>query len=109
MNFNKLDINLYSMFMKKMIKAIFETKEPSLNIKEILDSSNDILEYDTKDKILLSNQAFIASWSLLRQKAEETKKLIQCLLLLKKKYKITDLDFELILENFDEDDLFKES
>lgn len=105
MNYSKLDINLYSMFMKSVIKSIFKQKDFSLDIYEIIKSSNDILEYDTQDAKLLENKAFIASWGLLRDKAEENKKLIKCLLLLKKKYKITDLDFELILENFDEDDL----
>lgn len=69
-------------------------------------NSNDIIDFDTHDPETLANPEFIMAWSIARKKSEEVVSLIQILLLIKKKYNISDFDFALILEGFDGEKLF---
>jgi hypothetical protein len=67
---------------------------------------NTPIEFDTYDPETLRNTEFIMAWGLARKKSEEVQFLIKSLILLKQKYNISDFDFALLLEGFDEKNLF---
>jgi hypothetical protein len=46
------------------------------------------------------------AWGIARKKALENMQMVNALLLLKKKYKINEFEFELLLENVDAENLF---
>lgn len=92
-----------SVSIKQILQFLTGKRQTGINLGEITKTSIELLKFDTNDIELLSNKAFIQSWGIARVKAEENLKLIKALLLLKRKYKISDLDFELILEEFDEE------
>ena len=77
-----------------------------MDLNEIFISSKAIAEFDSTDEALINNAAFVMAWGLARQKSLQTMQMINALLLIKIKYKISDFDFELFLENFDETNLF---
>lgn len=76
-----------------------------MNLDNIFESSKQIINFTTEDPILLNDENFLLAWDLLVKKSEENILLIGALLLLQKKYKISNFDFELILENFDEEEI----
>ena len=76
-----------------------------MNLDNIFESSKDLINFETEDPELLTNENFLLAWGLLVKKCKENIELIRSLLLLQKKYKITDLDFALILEDFDEEEI----
>lgn len=77
-----------------------------MDLVELFGASKAIVDFDTEDKKLLNNKSFIMAWGIARTKSLENMQLINALLLLKKKYKINDFEFELFLENVDADNLF---
>jgi hypothetical protein len=77
-----------------------------MNIEDIYETSLEVLDFDTEEKILLENKNFLMAWGIVRQKATETIHLAKCLVLIKNKYKINDFEFQLLLENIDADNLF---
>jgi hypothetical protein len=79
-----------------------------MNLMEIFESSKAVTEFDTNDEKLLENNSFIMAWGIARKKSLENMQLIYALLIMKKKYKISDFEFELFLENIDENNLFAE-
>jgi hypothetical protein len=79
-----------------------------MNLMEIFESSKAVTEFDTNDEKLLENNSFIMAWGITRKKSLENMQLIYALLIMKKKYKISDFEFELFLENIDENNLFAE-
>jgi hypothetical protein len=80
-----------------------------MDLLEIFESSKAVTEFDTTEKKLLDNDSFIMAWGIARKKSLENIQLIYALLIIKKKYKISNFEFELMLENIDEDNLFGES
>lgn len=90
----------------KVLSYLIGNPIQGIDLKEIAHTSMAIIDFDTDDRDLITNSAFIKSWGIARTKAEENLKLIAAIILLKKKYKVSDFDFELILENFDEDHIF---
>ena len=79
-----------------------------MDLMEIFESSKAVTEFDTNDEKLLENNSFIMAWGIARKKSLENMQLIYALLIMKKKYKISDFEFELFLENIDEINLFAE-
>jgi hypothetical protein len=79
-----------------------------MDLMEIFESSKAVTEFDTNDEKLLENNSFIMAWGIARKKSLENMQLIYALLIMKKKYKISDFEFELFLENIDENNLFAE-
>ena len=79
-----------------------------MDLNEIFASSRAVAEFDSTDEALINNSAFVMAWGIARQKSLQTMQLINALLLIKIKYNISDFDFELFLENFDETNLFGE-
>ena len=79
-----------------------------MDLMEIFESSKAVTEFDTNDEKLLENNSFIMAWGIARKKSLENMQLIYALLIMKKKYKIRDFEFELFLENIDENNLFAE-
>ena len=79
-----------------------------MDLNEIFASSKAVAEFDSTDEALINNSAFVMAWGIARQKSLQTMQLINALLLIKIKYNISDFDFELFLENFDETNLFGE-
>jgi hypothetical protein len=77
-----------------------------MNLNDIFESSKDILDFNTDEKILLDNKSFMMAWGIARKKALENMQMVNALLLLKKKYKINEFEFELLLENVDAENLF---
>jgi hypothetical protein len=77
-----------------------------MNLNDIFESSKDILDFNTDEKILLDNKSFMMAWGIARKKALENLQMVNALLLLKKKYKINEFEFELLLENVDAENLF---
>ena len=77
-----------------------------MNLNDIFESSKDILDFNTDEKILLDNKSFMMAWGIARKKALENMQMVNALLLFKKKYKINEFEFELLLENVDADNLF---
>lgn len=76
-----------------------------MDLTEIFESSKAIAEFDSDDKKLLSNKSFIMAWGVARAKALENMQLVNALLLLKNKYNINEFQFQLLLENLDEENL----
>jgi hypothetical protein len=64
------------------------------------------MDFDTDEKSLLDNKSFMMAWGIARKKALENMQMVNALLLFKKKYKINEFEFELLLENVDADNLF---
>jgi len=77
-----------------------------MDLDEIFASSKAVAEFDTNDESLIKNNAFIMAWGIARKKSLQTMQMINALYLIKLKYNISDFDFELFLENFDETNLF---
>lgn len=77
-----------------------------MNLNDIFESSKDIIDFNTDEKILLDNKSFMIAWEIARKKALENMQMVNALLLLKKKYKINEFEFELLLEDVDADNLF---
>ena len=77
-----------------------------MDLNDVLKTSADVIDFNTSDKKLVENNEFMMAWGIARKKALENIRLAEALLIIKKKYKITDFDFELYLENIDEEDLF---
>ena len=69
-----------------------------MDLMEIFESSKAVTEFDTNDEKLLENNSFIMAWGIARKKSLENMQLIYALLIMKKKYKISDFEFELFLE-----------
>lgn len=78
-----------------------------MDLTEIFATSKAVAEFDTTEESLINNSAFIMAWGIARQKSLQTMQMINALLLMKQKYNISDLDFELFLENFDERHMFE--
>lgn len=76
-----------------------------MDLTEIFESSKAIAEFDSDDEKLLLNKSFIMAWGVARAKALENMQLVNALLLLKNKYNINEFQFQLLLENLDEDNL----
>ena len=83
-------------------------KGKTMDLIEAFGSSKAIVEFDTEDKTLLDNKSFVMAWGMLRKKAAENMQLVNALLLFKKKYRISEFEFELLLENVDAENLFGE-
>jgi hypothetical protein len=77
-----------------------------MDLVEIFGASKAIMDFDTDEKSLLDNKSFMMAWGIARKKALENMQLVNALLLFKKKYKINEFEFELLLENVDADNLF---
>lgn len=92
--------------LKQVISFLTGEELPAIDLGESTDTSMAIIKFDTNDDELIYNTSFVKAWGIARSKAQENLRLILALLLLKKKYKVTDLDMQLFLENFDEDKLF---
>ena len=75
------------------------------DLKESVQTSMAVLEYDVTDIALTDNPDFVKSWGIARVKCKEVLTLANALLILKKKYDISDFDFELMLQGFDEKDI----
>ena len=78
-----------------------------MDLDDIFETSQAIIEFDTNDKKLLDNKSFIMAWGIARQKSLENMQLVNVLMLIQKKYKISDFEFELLLENVDVENLFR--
>lgn len=91
--------------VKQMLSYLTGNPIRGINLKEIAETSMAIIDFDTDDEDLVTNSAFIKSWGIARSKSDENLKLITAIVLLKNKYKISDFEFELILENFDEENI----
>jgi hypothetical protein len=76
-----------------------------MNVEDIYETSVEVLDFDTEEKILLENKNFLMAWGIARQKATETIHLAKCLMLIKNKYKINDFEFELLMGGFDGENL----
>lgn len=92
--------------LKYVISALTGQEVKGIDLKEASETSMSIIQFDTEDEELINNHAFIKAWGIARAKSQENIKLILALLLLKKKYNVSELDMQLFLENFDEDKLF---
>lgn len=77
-----------------------------MDLIEIFGASKAIVDFDTDEKSLLDNKSFVMAWGIARKKALENMQLVNTLLLFKKKYKINEFEFELLLENVDAENLF---
>lgn len=77
-----------------------------MDLNEVFETSKAVVDFSTDDKILLENSSFMMAWGIARKKAMQTIELINVIFLMKKKYNISDFDIQLLLENFDETDLF---
>lgn len=77
-----------------------------MDLIEVFATSKAIAEFDTSEKSLLNNKSFIMAWGIARKKALENMQLVNALLIMKKKYEISEFEFELLLENIDQDNLF---
>jgi len=91
---------------KHILSFLTGAKVSGLDLQEIAETSIAIMSFDTEDDSLITNSEFIKAWGIVRAKAEENIQLIKALLILKRKYKISDFDFHLLLENFDEENMF---
>lgn len=81
-------------------------EQRAVDLTDIANGSLDILNFDVSDQIFQDNKDFMQAWNMLVLKSAQTLILIRSLLLLKRKFNISDFDFELILEDFDEENLF---
>ena len=76
-----------------------------MNLDEMFESSKALINFETEDEELLSNRNFLFAWELLMKKSLENISLIKALLILQKKYNINEFEFNLILEDFDEEEI----
>ena len=76
-----------------------------MNLDEMFESSKALINFETEDEELLSNGNFLFAWELLMKKSLENISLIKALLILQKKYNINEFEFNLILEDFDEEQI----
>lgn len=81
-------------------------EQPAVDLTDIANGSLDILNFDISNQVFQNNKDFMQAWNMLVLKSAQTLVLVRALLLLKKKYNISDFDFELTLEDFDENNLF---
>lgn len=91
--------------LKQVVEILTGNIDKSIDLSEVYETSMEIIKYDTSDIDLIKNQAFLKAWGIARAKAIENLKLISALLILKKKYNVKDFDFQLLLENFDEENM----
>lgn len=92
--------------LKQVISLLTGKEVVNTDLKEMTETSLSIIKFDTQDEELISDVNFVKAWGIARVKSQENLRLILALLLLKKKYNVSDFDIELFLENFDEDKLF---
>ena len=76
-----------------------------MNLDEMFESSKALINFETEVEELLSNGNFLFAWELLMKKSLENISLIKALLILQKKYNINEFEFNLILEDFDEEEI----
>ena len=106
MKLNAINLFFQLLNAKKLLKETLFPDASSINLAEIYSSAEDIMNFDTHDPETLDNKEFIIAWGLARQKSSEVKMLIELIMTMKDKYKVTDFDFALLLEGFNEKDLF---
>lgn len=80
-------------------------EQRAVDLVDIANGSLDILNFDVSNQVFQNNKDFMQAWNMLVLKSAQTLILVRSLLLLKKKFNISDFDFELILEDFDENNL----
>ena len=78
-----------------------------MDLDDIFESSQAIIEFDTNEKKLLNNKSFIMAWGIARKKSLENMQLVNALMLIQKKYRISDFEFQLLLDNVDDENLFR--
>jgi|694.fasta_scaffold109492_2 hypothetical protein len=77
-----------------------------MDITDIYATSKAIVDFNANHEALINNAAFKMAWELATKKSLQNMQLVKALLLIKFKYNISDFEFELFLENFDESDIF---
>ena len=77
-----------------------------VDLKDAYDTSMEVLSFDTTEQALIENADFVKAFGIARVKSKEVLLLLNILLLLKKKCKISDFEFQLLLEGLDEENLF---
>lgn len=98
--------NLFGLInLKQVVEILTGDIDNGIDISEAFESSLAVIKYDTNDIDLIKNSAFLKAWGIARAKSLENIKLISALIILKKKYSISDFDFQLLLENFDEENM----
>lgn len=98
--------NIFSAVSFKHVLSLLTGEEVhSTDLKEMTDTSMAIMNFDTQEEELMSNPNFIKAWGIARVKAQENLRLILALLIIRKKYKISNFDMHLFLENFDENEI----
>ena len=95
-----------SLIVKEVVKILIGDQAMSIKIEEIINTSIEILSFDTTEQALVDNIEFVKAFGIARVKAKEVLLLSNALLVLRKKYKVSDFDFQLLLEGFDEENLF---
>lgn len=80
----------------------------NFDLQESVESSMAVLNFQVTETALTDNPDFVKAWAIARVKARETMILAQAMLILKRKCNISDLDFELMLEGFDQEDIIWE-
>lgn len=79
----------------------------TFDFKESVENSMSILDFQVTDQALLINDQFIMAWEIARKEAIDKLILAKILYTIRRKYNISDFDFQLLLEGFDEDRMFK--
>lgn len=98
--------NLFGLInLKQVVEILTGNIDKSINLTEVYETSMQVIKYDTNDIDLIKNHAFLKAWGIARAKSIENLKLMSALLILKKKYNVKDFDFQLLLENFDEENM----
>lgn len=105
-----MDENFDEMFSKLIAKEVISMltgdNEMSVQLEDFCKTSFEILSFNSTEEALVKNADFVKAFGIARVKAKEVLVLANALLILKKKYKISDFDFLLLLEGLDEENLF---
>lgn len=70
---------------------------------ESIKNSMEILDFQLTEKALVDNEHFIMAWEIARKEAVDKLEMSKIIFTMKRKYDISDFDFELLIQGFDED------
>ena len=78
------------------------------DFKNSVENSMTILDFKITEKGLSGNDSFMMAWGIVKQEALDKLIMAKIIYAMRKKYNVSDFEFELLLEGFDEDRILED-